>query len=115
MDDLSAKLTQLLSQPDAAEKLSQAAQTLLGGSLPTEQNAPAGSGAEGLFENVDIGALMSVLSALRSGGDDNRSALLMALRPHLSDQRQQRVDTAIKLLKLAQLLPLLKAQGLLNL
>ncbi len=115
MDDLSAKLTQLLSQPDAAEKLSQAAQSLLGGSLPLDQNAPTQVGADGLLGDIDMGALLSALSAFRAGGDDNRAALLMALRPHLSAQRQERVDAAVKLLKLAQLLPLLKAQGLLNL
>ena len=113
MEDLSQKLTQLLSRPDAAEKLSEAAQALLGGNV----QPPVGDtgGGEDLFGDIDMGALLSAVSALRAGGPDNRAALLLALRPHLSSERQSRVDTAVKLLKLTQLLPLLKEGGLLNL
>lgn len=114
MEDLSAKLTQLLAQPDAAEKLSQAAQALLGGPLPQGAASPPQGSVPGA-EDMDPAALLSAISALRSADTDARAALLLALRPHLSSGRQQRVDTALKLLKLVQLLPLLRAQGLLNL
>lgn len=113
MDDINAKLTELLSQPDAAEKLSQAAAALLGGAAAPETG---GAGTVGdIFGDVDIGSIMHILSALRQDTGDPRAGLLLALRPHLSKDRQQRVDTAVKLLKLAKILPLLQEQGLFKL
>lgn len=108
MDDMSAKIEALLNQPDAMEKLSQAAQSLFGGS----GGEAAPPSAEGL-PDLDIGAIMNIMGKLNHMGDDNRARLLMALKPHLSEKRRARVDTAVKLLKLASLAPLLKDQGIL--
>ena len=107
MDDMSAKIEALLNQPDAMEKLSQAAQSLFGsggGITPT----PAAS-----IPDIDFGKMMGIMSKLSSMGEDNRAGLLLALKPHLSEKRQARVDTAVKLLKLISLAPLLKEQGIL--
>lgn len=108
MDDMSAKIEALLNQPDAMEKLSQAAQSLFG----ADGGSPAEKPAEGL-PDVDIGAIMNIMGKLNHMGDDQRARLLLALKPHLSEQRQARVDTAVKLLKLVSLAPLLKDQGIL--
>lgn len=56
-----------------------------------------------------------MVSALKSKGDDDRTRLLLALRPHLSEERRPRVDRAVKLLKLASVLPLLQETDLLKL
>jgi len=40
---------------------------------------------------------------------------LLALKPHLTDERQQRIDKAVKLLRIISVIPLLKEQGLLEL
>ncbi len=106
MDDMSAKIEALLNQPDAMEKLSQAAQSLFGG------NSSAPKPTENL-PDIDIGAIMNVMGKLNSMGEDNRARLLLALKPHLSEKRQARVDTAVKLLKVISLAPLLKDQGIL--
>ncbi|MBQ7288962.1 MAG: hypothetical protein IJW78_04450 [Clostridia bacterium] len=108
MDDMSTKIEALLNQPDAMEKLSQAAQALFG----AENNAPAPQAPAGL-PDVDIGAMMNIMGKLKNMGEDNRARLLLALKPHLSEKRQGRVDTAVKLLKLVSLAPLLKDQGIL--
>ena len=63
----------------------------------------------------DVAAIMRVVSLLKNQGNDNRSGLLMALKPHLSTERQSRVDKAVKILKLVSLMPILREQGLLNL
>ncbi len=60
-----------------------------------------------------IGMMMRVMSALKSNDKDNSDVkLLMALKPHLSEERQKKADNAAKMLKLASLLPLIKESGL---
>ena len=108
MDDMSAKIEALLNQPDAMEKLSQAAQSLFGAAGGSQPEKPA----EGM-PDVDIGAIMNIMGKLNHMGDDHRARLLLALKPHLSERRQARVDTAVKILKLISLAPLLKDQGIL--
>lgn len=63
----------------------------------------------------DIGAIAKILKALNSNVCDDRAALLNALKPHLCEKRRQRVDKAVKMLRLVSLLPLLREQGILNL
>ncbi|MBQ8210314.1 MAG: hypothetical protein IJZ35_07025 [Clostridia bacterium] len=46
--------------------------------------------------------------------DDERTALIKALKPLLSEPRQQKADEVIKILRLVQLIPLLRDSGLLN-
>lgn len=46
--------------------------------------------------------------------DDERTALIKALKPLLSESRQQKADEIMKILKLVQLIPLLRETGLLN-
>ena len=63
----------------------------------------------------DVSSIMRVVNLLKNSGNDSRSGLLLALKPHLSDERQKRVDKAVKILKLVSLMPILKEQGILNL
>ena len=42
------------------------------------------------------------------------TALLLALRPHVSQERQQRIDRAVKLLRLYTMWSILKESGLLQ-
>ena len=43
--------------------------------------------------------------------DDDNTRLLIALKPHLSDERRKKVDKAISLLKIVKFLPILKENG----
>ncbi len=107
MDELSEKLSALLSDPDGMEQIKNMAQSLLGGK--TEQPSPS------VDEDIDIGAITRILKMLKQGGaDDSRIKLLSALKPNLSPEKQGKVDTAIKMLKLAELAPLLKNSGFLD-
>ncbi len=49
----------------------------------------------------------SLLNKLSSGGDD-RSNLLMSLRPYMREDRKKTIDSAVKLLNMAQLSELFK-------
>lgn len=104
MDDMSAKIEELLNRPDAMEKLSQAAQSLFGDASDSTLTKPDG---------VDAAKVMEIIELLKKTGNDDRSKLLIALKPHLSPERQARIDTAVKILNIVNIAPALKDQGIL--
>lgn len=107
MDDLSNKLSSLLSDPEGLNQIKVLANSLLGGDTETEnQNTAQQNGNE-------IAAIMQILQALK-GANDKSVELLLALKPHLSYERQKKLDTAIKLLKLYSVLPLIKDSNILG-
>ena len=108
-DDLGAKLAQLLDNPEEMEKLKNMAETLMGESGHSDNKGPDLSS---LFGGLDIGTVMQLGNLLRSDAEDDRTRLLMALKPHLSAPRQDKVDRAVKLLRIASILPLISKQGL---
>lgn len=114
MDDMAEKITSLLSDPDGMEKIRKMAEGLFG-DKEKAPDPPQESGGLSLPDGFDPAKLMGILSSLSGKGPDDRSALLLALKPHLSPERRDRVDRAVKLLKLASLLPLLRSEGLLDL
>lgn len=110
MDELSEKLSSLLNDPDGMSRIKEMAQNLLGGEKPPEPEPPP------LIPDIDIGAITRVMAMMKQGtGDDSRVRLLLALKPNLSPDRQAKVDSAIKILKLIELAPLLREMGLFNL
>ena len=107
MDDLSSKLSSLLNDPEGLNQIKELASSLLGegDNAKNEKNEqPSGN---------EIAAIMQVLQALK-GANDKSVELLLALRPHLSYERQKRLDTAIKLVKIFSFLPLIKDSNLLG-
>ncbi len=125
MEDLSAMLSQLLDDPQGMEKIKSIAGSLLEGQGPSPNPSPPGgdsaadtpaaspSGGGGLdISPGEIQTMMKLVNAMKSGQDDDRTRLLLSLKPHLSAQRQQKVDQAVKLLKLITLLPLIRESGL---
>ena len=125
MEDLSTKLTQLLNDPEGMKQLQSMAQGLMGEGgldlsalMPQVQEKPVMPDVSGLMGGVSpdqMGMMMKLMSAFNSTKEDDRTRLLMALRPHLTDKRQQRVDQAVKLLKLASVLPLISESGIFRL
>ncbi len=119
MDDLSEKLAELLNDPDSMSRVREMAENILGTGNPKNDSPPShadiGSLLGGEIDPAQLGKIMSVISRLKSDRHDNRSQLLLALKPHLSAPRREKVDTAIKLLKLIDLLPLLKESGMFEL
>lgn len=125
MEDLSTKLTQLLNDPEGMKQLQSMAQGLMGEGgldlsalMPQQQEKPVMPDVSGLMGGISpdqMGMMMKLMSAFNSTKEDDRTRLLMALRPHLTDKRQQRVDQAVKLLKLASVLPLISESGIFRL
>lgn len=118
MDDLSEMLAGILNDPESLEQVRQMAENLMGNSGEKE-NKSSSADISSLFgdaglDMAQMGTIMNILSQLKSKGSDSRAQLLLALKPHLSPPKREKVDTAVKLLKIIDILPLLKDSGILN-
>lgn len=114
MDELSEKLAGLLNDPETMDRVRKMAENILGEDTENTQPSPF-SEITGMLGVEELQSIMSVISKLKSSGNDPRTQLLTALKPHLSEPRREKVDTAIKILKMLEILPLMKDSGLLKL
>ena len=112
------KMQSLLSDPESMQQLQELAQMLQADSgqestetesapTATEQTDAAASGG-----GLDLGALMKVSQLM--GSEDSDAALLLALKPHLREERQKKVEKAVKMLKLLSIWSMLKESGMLK-
>ncbi len=119
MDDLSEKIASVLNDPASMDAIKEIAAGFMGDS-GSVQHETANNGLDvssmmGGLTPDQLNGMMRVMSALNNNKGDDRTALLMALRPHLSSKRQQRLDSAVKLLKLATIMPAVTESGLFKL
>ncbi len=96
------------SSPEAgANALSQ----LLGGA---QQSTQSGAGQD-ILGGLNAAKLASLASTLKSSGaEDENIRFILALKPLLSAKRQARADGAVRILRLLNMIPLIKASGLLG-
>ena len=69
----------------------------------------------GIFGNIDpelLLKLFSLFETMNTPSDNER--FLLALRPMLREENRPKIDTAIKIMKLLALLPVLKESGMLG-
>jgi len=116
MDDLAQKVESFLGDPENMQKIS-AALASFGVGAPTsvETAVPAGTvetepggedTAAGLLGGLDMGVILKLLPLLQGGGkDDKNTALLKALRPFFSGEREKRLDEALQVIRLLNFLP----------
>lgn len=113
MDDLNQKLADILEDPESLERMRQMAESLFGGNSKSEEAAGKSSDESADMPSFEeLQSIINIVSQLNSQKDNNRTQLLRALKPYLNEQRKSKADNAIKLLKLFELLPLLKDSGL---
>lgn len=120
MSEFDEKLSSLLGNPDAMAQIMSLAQNLGGGgpSAPPEELPPVPDppplpstqpDLSGLFrslEQVDPRILQSGMQLLSefSARDDEKTALLLSLKPFLSQQRRDKVDRAVQIARMTRLL-----------
>ncbi len=107
MEDLSEKLTQLLSSSEGMEKI-QSAMAALGGMMGEEAPPPPPPPDMGV-DMATINRILPLLGNMNQENEDTR--LLAALRPYLHGQRAERLEESMRLLRLMKLLPLLTEGG----
>ena len=108
--DISEILSNLTD--DDIEQLKSVASTLMKDNSLKEKREQNNSVNNELFNPAMINRIGKISNAV--SGDDERTALLKALKPLLSSERQQKADEAIKIMRMLKLLPLLKDSELLK-
>lgn len=125
MEDMNDMLGSLLSDPESMQQIKELAD-MLKSEMPSDgKSGESGQSSQGGFDFGSLAGLMGgqfdpnmltavskVLAAMN--GEDKNRALLMALRPHLSGDKQERVDKAVRMLKLYSAANALKDSGLLG-
>lgn len=118
MEDLSRKISELLSDPQALEQIRELTGMLGQSQEKSEQleqrEAPkaAGQSLSGMPDPNMLGMVMKLAPLLQSAKeDDDSTRLLKALKPFMHDERAKRIDGAIRLLGIMKLLPFIKSAG----
>lgn len=123
MEDMLGKISSVLSDPESLQQLQELAQMLQqdndSDEAPQPQSASADqtapeeeSGDSGGFDINMLLRVQELMGAMQN--QDNDAKLLLALRPHLKETRQKKVDQAVKLLKLYAVFSAVKENGLLQ-
>ena len=90
---------------------------------PTQQNTPLPTAGQngaaealGALSGIDpamMKKLSAIMGAMNGGGDDSRTAFIAALKPLLSPERRHKADEALRMMRLLEMLPILRDQGVL--
>ena len=116
MEDLTGRLSEILNSPEGMEQMKAIAGMLgMSGGLPGAADPPPAVPAAPSSGSDMMGGLLKCAPLLgHLQGDDETIRFLNALRPLLGEERQKKLDEAIKILRLLRLFPLLKDTGLLS-
>ncbi len=123
MDDVMGKIGELLSDEESVKQLSELAQMIMGDSSASSAQESSDNETEsGLADSSpsesgfpDIGSLMKLTGLMSSMSQNDKNAeLLLALKPHLKEEKQKKIDKAIKLLKVIAIWNMAKESGLLK-
>lgn len=75
--------------------------------------SPSASVASASLPPIDMNSILQIQKAMSLFANGNKNVdLLRSLRPLLSQQRQKKVDDAVRIMQLVQMLPMLKEAGL---
>lgn len=105
MEDLAQLLQSLLSNDESDGSDSGSAEAFSGGN----------AGADDLFGSIDFETILKMgelFSELQK--PDKNTMLLTALKPHMRTENQEKLETAMKLIRIMALIPFLKENGLLD-
>lgn len=115
MDDLMGKIGEILSDEESMKQLSE-----LAGMLSSDDGTENSVNTDDKCDEEgsgfpDIGSIMKIMGLVGTLSQNDRNAeLLLALKPHLSEEKQKKVDRAVKLLKLLAVWSMARENGLLN-
>ena len=112
MDDLSEKLSGILSDPEAMKEIAQLASSFGVDTSGVHKPEPPKKQKPDDALSMMSG-LMPLMGTLKQ--EDDTTRLLDAIRPFLCEERRRKLDKAKKMLKMMKLLPLLREFDLFDL
>lgn len=117
MDDLNAKLSSILSDPEAMKEIASLASSLGVDTSGVHNRAPQPQPKPPVPDNAAalsmMGSLMPLIGSMNA--EDDTTRLLDAIRPFLSAERREKLDRAKKLIRLMRLMPMLRELNILDL
>lgn len=119
------KIGKILSDEESVRQLTELAQILMNDNKNSNNNNNNNSNGSNDCDNnnsinnngnmPDIAKMMQLTELMGNfSQNDKNTELLMALKPHLKEERQIKVDKAVKMLKLMTVWNTAKESGLLN-
>ena len=126
MDDIMNKINEILSDPESIKQISELAQMFMSetgnnnkssnvSDLNPDNSENSSDSDSGAFSGLDFSKLIKIQEIIGAvSGKDKNAELLLALKPHLSPERQKKADKAIKLLKLLTVWNIIKDSGMLK-
>lgn len=104
------KISEILSDEESLKQLTELAQMFMSENGEEKSNEKSGDD-----KTPDLSEIIRLTSLAGAFSDsDINIELLLALKPHLSEERQKRVDKAIKLLRIFSVYSVAKENGLLE-
>ena len=113
MADFEQQLNAILSSPESMQQVAQLAQMLASGqngssaSPVPEHTAPEKNGGtaelSSLLGDLDLATIsrfLPLLQELKADSGDERTQLLYALKPFLTPERQEKIDSALRIARL---------------
>ena len=112
MDEMESKLNAVLSNPNMMAQIMSMAQALGGGAPSPPPPQPV---MPDIPEGLDIGMITKLAGMANSANvDKDQRALLLALRPYLTNDRIGKLERAMRAAKLAGLATTLLGSGILT-
>ena len=107
MDDITQKIQSLLNDEESMRQIQElAAMFSSGNASDTAQD----NSSDGL--GINPAAIMQLIGSMST--QDKNCDLLLALREHLSPEKQQKIDKSVKLLKLYSIFTAMRENGMLD-
>lgn len=109
-----SKINEILSDKESMEQIKKLA-SMMGMSGENEAPPPPSQLLPVGDDMPDISKIMMFSQMAKNMTEnDKNTSLLIALKPHLSEERQQKTDKAIKFLKMMNLISFAKNSGILS-
>lgn len=113
MDDITQKIQSLLNDEESMRQIQELAAMFSGNgdsSGNEEKSGNSGLPSDGL--GINPAAIMQLMGAMSA--QDKNCELLLALRAHLSAEKQKKIDKAVRLMKLYNAFTAMRENGMLE-
>lgn len=107
MDDITQKIQSLLNDEESMRQIQELAAMFSSGSADSNQQEGAATGT-----GINPAAIMQLIGAVSV--QDKNCELLLALREHLSSEKQKKIDKAVRLMKLYNVFVAMRENGMLD-
>lgn len=117
MDDIMGKINEVLNDEESRKQLSELLQMFMSGEVNGADNGECCETAneEQSCDMPDFSSIMKLTGLMSAySQNDKNSELLLALKPHLCEEKQKRVEKAVKILKLIAVWNVAKESGALD-